>query len=227
MSFQGFVERLLMSLSNACQTQTRVLSGMSGISTRRNVPSFYERWRDMPMLGSLGSLKATKGEIPRLVGLISLPKQNERRGDPSIFKSWNVEHIDAEGIGLKLFNLDSHIRWCEIDLGSKFPKTSFLRAFYLKRSCFCRNSSLPSLPAGLGMGRRPATTRRFQERDRKRRVKQRWEKGLGGATVTPWKVRGTSHGKSWMVNRLGKPGRSNDVLSFFGRWCYGWHNLNI
>lgn len=46
---------------------------------------------------------------PRLVGLISLPKQHERRGDPSIFKSWNVEHIDAEGIGLKLFNLDSHI----------------------------------------------------------------------------------------------------------------------
>ena len=36
-----------------------------------------------------------------------------------------------------------------------------------------------------------------QERDRKRRVKQRWEKGLGGATVTPWKVRGTSHGRSW------------------------------
>ena len=43
-------------------------------------------------------------------------------GDPSIFTSWNVEHIDAEGIGLKLFNLDSHIGWCDTDLGSKFPK---------------------------------------------------------------------------------------------------------
>lgn len=35
------------------------------------------------------------------------------------------------------------------------------------------------------------TVERHAERDRKRRVKQRWEKGLGGATVTPWKVRGT------------------------------------
>jgi len=67
------------------------------------------------------------------------------------------------------------------------------------------------------MGRRPATISiDFKERDRKRRVKQRWEKGLGGATVTPWKVRGTFHGKSWMVFTVwGKPGRSNDGLSFF------------
>ncbi|CAK9040437.1 unnamed protein product [Durusdinium trenchii] len=34
------------------------------------------------------------------------------------------------------------------------------------------------------------TVERHAERDRKRRVRQRWEKGLGGATVTPWKVRG-------------------------------------
>ena len=29
-----------------------------------------------------------------------------------------------------------------------------------------------------------------EERDRKRKVKQRWEKGLGAATVTPWKIKG-------------------------------------
>lgn len=154
-----------MSLSNACQTRKiRVLSGMSGISTRRNVPSFYERWRDMPMLWqNLGSLKATtRGEISTtLHGWF--PSQNNMNGwftskkspvfvgdniiifqtfaflgfkmliftgcnwgeillkerylttvihhwgAPSISKSWNVEHIDAEGIGLKLFNFDSHI----------------------------------------------------------------------------------------------------------------------
>mmetsp|Transcript_65487 Transcript_65487/g.156477 ORF Transcript_65487/g.156477 Transcript_65487/m.156477 type:complete len:859 (-) Transcript_65487:35-2611(-) len=34
------------------------------------------------------------------------------------------------------------------------------------------------------------TVEQHAERDRKRKVKQRWEKGLGAATVTPWKIKG-------------------------------------
>ena len=75
-------------------------------------------------------------KFPRLAGLISLPKQNERRGDPSIFKSWNVEHIDAEGIGLKLFNLDSHMGWCDTDLGSKFPKDKLFKGILFEEVLF-------------------------------------------------------------------------------------------
>lgn len=64
-------------------------------------------------------------------------------------------------------NLDSHIGWCEIDLGSKFPQRQvLLRAFYLKQvPCFCRNSFLPSLTSlAWGWG---ADRRRFRSISRK------------------------------------------------------------
>lgn len=55
------------------------------------------------------------------------------------------------------------------------------------------------------------TVERHAERDRKHRVKQRWEKGLGGATVTPWKARGTPMRGSMTVAQPEQPEAAKTV----------------
>ena len=112
------------------------------------------------------------------------PSQNKMNGEViQVYSSLGMSNIlNAEGIGLKLFNLDSHMGWCDTDLGSKFPKDKLFKGILFEEVLFFVGIHL-YLPWQLAWGwaddRR--RFRRFQERDRKRRVKQRWEKGLGGA----------------------------------------------